>query len=106
MMAGSPSLFLSAEHVLVVAATVAGNLLLCRQARRNPGARWVPWFRRGLAAVLVGNAAWTHVHYAATGKWDATFALNCQLCDAAVAACVVALLRPSGTAFELAYFWG
>jgi hypothetical integral membrane protein (TIGR02206 family) len=28
------------------------------------------------------------------------------LCDAATAACVVALLRPRPAAFELAYFWG
>jgi hypothetical integral membrane protein (TIGR02206 family) len=106
MTSGPPTLFLSADHLTVVGITVTGNVLLCRRARRDPAAAWIPWFRRGLAALLLANAAWAHAWLAASGQWDARWALNCQLCDAALFACVVALLRPSAIAFELACFWG
>ena len=52
------------------------------------------------------NAVLTHVYLIRTGRWNASWSLNCQLCDAATAACVVAMLQPSALAFELAYFWG
>src|SRR6476646_2858647 len=103
---GSQSLFLTADHLAVVALTIALNVWVALCARRDPAAPWIRVFRRGLAAALVVNAILTHVWLLYAGTWDKTWALNFQLCDAATAACVIALLRPSPLAFELSYNWG
>src|SRR5947207_2462501 len=103
---GSRSLFLSADHLAVLAVTIALNLWVCIRASRHPEALWTARFRKGLAAVLLLNVVLTHVFLLATGQWDKTSSLNCQLCDAATAACIVALLSSSPLAFELSYFWG
>lgn len=103
---GSRSLFLSADHLVVVAVTIALNLWVCIRAWRRPEALWTARFRKGLAAVLLLNVIFTHVWLLASGRWDKTWSLNFQLCDAATAACIVALLSSSPLAFELAYFWG
>jgi hypothetical integral membrane protein (TIGR02206 family) len=99
-------LFLSTDHFVVVGATLVLNVWLCRGARGDPGAAWIPWFRRALALLLVANAVVTHVSLLRDGQWDEALHLNLHLCDAATAACVVALLYPGVAAFELAYFWG
>lgn len=103
---GSSSIFLSADHITVVALTIAGNAFLCLCARRDPGAWWIGRFRVLLAVVLFVNVAATHVYLLATGHWSTSGALNCQLCDAATAAAVFAMFKPTSLAFELTYFWG
>jgi hypothetical integral membrane protein (TIGR02206 family) len=103
---GSSSLFLSADHLAVVALTLVGTVVACLLARRDPKAAWVPWFLRALAAVQIVNAVATQVWLVRAGKWTAASSLPLQLCDAAIVASVVASLRPSPLAFELAYFWG
>jgi hypothetical integral membrane protein (TIGR02206 family) len=101
-----PSLFLSADHLAVVALTIVTLVVSCRAARRDPSAPWIPWFLRALAALQILNAVWTQIYFIRAGRWSLATTLPFQLCDAAIVATVVALLRPSPLAFELTYFWG
>lgn len=106
MPSGPPSLFLSADHFAVIALTLVSGVASCTLARRNPRARWIPWFMGFLAAAQLSNSLATQAWLAWTGRWTPGGSLPCQLCDAAIAASVVSMLRPSPLSFELTYFWG
>ena len=99
-------LIFGAEHLAALGAVFGLTLLLCRRARRDPRAPWIPRFMRAWALLLVLNQVVWHVRAAAVGTWTLDHYLPLQLCDAAVLASVLALLRPRPLAFELAYFWG
>jgi len=96
----------SPEHLAVIALTVAACLGLGLAVRRDPGARWVTWAMRGLAAALVLNEVAFHVVHQLEQGLSTRGDLPLHLTDAATIAAVVALWTRSAIAFELTYFWG
>jgi hypothetical integral membrane protein (TIGR02206 family) len=97
---------LSAQHLIVLAATAVAAVGLGAAVRRDPSAPWVPWACRGLALALVANEVGFHlVHHSREGL-SARGDLPLHLTDAATIAAVVALWRGLPLAVELTYFWG
>lgn len=87
-------------------ATVALNVLTGVGARRNPQATWIPVFMKGVALFLLAFVLGAHIWLLWNDQWDVAWALPCHLCDAAIAASIFAMFRPTPLAFELTYFWG
>jgi hypothetical integral membrane protein (TIGR02206 family) len=59
-----------------------------------------------LALVQLLNALAVQAYLIVSGRWEAEWALPCHLCDAAIAALVLAAFRPAPVWLELTYFWG
>jgi hypothetical integral membrane protein (TIGR02206 family) len=96
---------LSPEHLVVLAATIAGCVGLGLAARRDPDAAWITPVSRGLAVLLAANEVAFHVIHQLDQGLSARGDLPLHLTDAATIAAIVALWRPIPLAFELTYFW-
>lgn len=83
-----------------------GPVALWAAHRRRPHPKLERNFARGIAWMLIAIFIAERVQKYFEGQFDAAHALPMQLCDWALFAVVVALLRRWQTAFELAYFWG
>jgi hypothetical integral membrane protein (TIGR02206 family) len=93
-----------AQHLAVIALTVAVPLALAALARRR-GAGADRRIRAGFVALLIANQiAWYALFYA-RGWLGLGNVLQLNLCDWALAAVLVALVRGHQLAFELAYYW-
>lgn len=93
------------QHLIVMALTLAVPLVLAAAVRGTHNARLERLVPLSLAVVLIGTwIAWYVLfierRWATLGN---IFPMN--LCDWATIAVLVALVRPSLFAFELAYFW-
>ena len=98
--------FLSPEHLVVLAATVAACVGLGPGGASRPRAPAGSRRRRaGLAVLLVLNEVAFHVVHQVDEGLSARGDLPLHLTDAATIAAVIALWRPSPLAFELTYFW-
>jgi hypothetical integral membrane protein (TIGR02206 family) len=98
--------FLSAQHLIVLAVTLALCVGLGMAARRDPGARWITPFCRGLAILLISSEVAFHIVKALDGGLTARGDLPLHLTDAATVVAAIALWFPSAAlAFELTYFW-
>jgi hypothetical integral membrane protein (TIGR02206 family) len=95
----------SGEHLAVLLVTALACLGSGLAARRAPEATWVDLAGRGLAVVLVVNEIVFYVLLARDQGLSARTDLPLELTNAATVAAVIALWRPSPSAFELTYFW-
>ncbi|MEJ7796951.1 MAG: TIGR02206 family membrane protein [Solirubrobacteraceae bacterium] len=95
----------SPEHLVALAATALGALLLCAVARRL-GERPAAMLARALAILVLGGFVAEHATYLVRGTWSARVNLPLQLSDAVTLVTVVALWRPrTGLLTELVWFW-
>jgi len=93
------------QHLVVMALTLIVPLVLAAIVRGARGTRIERVVSLSLAVVLIGTWIAWYVLFIAR-HWitlDNVFPMN--LCDWATIAVLVALVRPSIFAFELAYFW-
>jgi hypothetical integral membrane protein (TIGR02206 family) len=74
--------------------------------RRNPDPRFERFFARCYAGLLIAVFLAGPLQRYLEGCLDMAHMLPMHLCDWALVAVVVALLRQSPVCFELAYFWG
>ena len=98
--------FLSAQHLIVLAVTLALCVGLGLAARRDPGARWITPLCRGLAVLLIASEVAFRIVNALDGGLTARGDLPLHLTDAATVVAAIALWFPGAAlAFELTYFW-
>ena len=98
--------FLSAQHLIVLAVTLALCVGLGLAARRDPGARWITPLCRGLAVLLVASEVAFRIVKSLDGGLTARGDLPLHLTDAATVVAAIALWFPGAAlAFELTYFW-
>lgn len=74
--------------------------------QRNPHPEFERFFARAYAGLLIAVLLAGPLQLCLEGYMDAAHLLPMQLCDWALIAVVLALLRRSAVCFELAYFWG
>jgi hypothetical integral membrane protein (TIGR02206 family) len=93
------------DHLVVLAGILAACAGMARWGRR-----WTPaqrtWVGRILAFVLLAYIGVAYVRKAVTSGVSWGDSLPLHLCDLMVVACLIALVRPSPLAAEIAYFWG
>ena len=94
-----------ADRLATLALIVLFGYLIARACRRWPD-RERRWLGRALAFTLVAYATVTYIKMGLAGELSVTYALPLELCHWVMIACVVALLRPSRYASEVAYYWG
>jgi len=94
-----------ADRLATLALIVLFGYLIARACRRWPD-RERRWVGRALAFTLVAYATVTYIKMGLAGELSVTYALPLELCHWVMIACVVALLRPSRYASEVAYYWG
>ncbi len=97
--------FLSAEHILPIAAMVIAAAVCIAIARRNARSRVLPYLRRALALLILGAWAGEYIYDAAIGIWSVKYDLPLQLTDAVSIVTVLALWTGRRRAVELAYLW-
>lgn len=94
--------FLSAEHLLPVAAMiVAAGVCVAAARRRAPGT--LMWLRRILALVILAAWAGEYVADVAMGTWSVTYTLPLQLTDLVSLTTAIALWTSWWRAVEVAY---
>jgi hypothetical integral membrane protein (TIGR02206 family) len=97
--------FVTAEHLVPLAALIVVAAALCGPARRWPGA-WRDVVARSLAVViLVALVSW-HPYLLLHGRWSPAIALPVQLCDVGGYVAAAALWWRKPVLVEVAYFWG
>lgn len=93
------------QHLIVMALTFAVPLLLAVIVRGTGNARLERLVPLSLALVLIGTWIAWYVLFIARGWVTLGNVFPMNLCDWATIAVLIALIRPSVFAFELAYFW-
>jgi hypothetical integral membrane protein (TIGR02206 family) len=101
----SESFFLSADHVVALAATAALCVALPVLARSRPGV-WTGRLSRALAVALLAWVVAYHLVVLLRGSYEADIDLPLHLTDAATLVAALALWSPRPLLFELTYFWG
>jgi hypothetical integral membrane protein (TIGR02206 family) len=95
----------SVEHVLTLVLLAAIGVGLALAGRRL-GASGRLRLGRALAFVLAGYVVAAYAQKWNAGELSWRYSLPLELCHFALLAALVALLRPSQLASEIAYFWG
>jgi hypothetical integral membrane protein (TIGR02206 family) len=93
------------DHVVTLVLIAALGFLIVRLCRHWPPRRR-NMLGRGLALALVAYTVVVYARLGIAGELSAAYALPLELCHWVMIACVVALLRPSRLASEVAYYWG
>ena len=93
------------QHLTVLLILLFLSCLVVYGARRS---RWLakPFLSWALALLLLAYAAAIYYQEAMQGGLHASYSLPMQFCDWVLIACLIALIRPSLLATEIAYFWG
>lgn len=93
------------QHLIVMALTFIVPITLAIAVRGTNNARLARIVPLSLAVLLIGTWIAWYVLFIARNwiTWGNVLPMN--LCDWATIAVIVALIRPSLTAYELAYFW-
>jgi hypothetical integral membrane protein (TIGR02206 family) len=99
----APFVLFGPSHIAAMLLTVAVAVALIALVRLWAEAR--DTIRWALAALLTGVWAWWYVLAWHRGWLTIGDSLPMNLCDWATVATIIALLRPSQQAYELAYFW-
>ncbi|MBN1569099.1 MAG: TIGR02206 family membrane protein [Acidobacteria bacterium] len=93
------------QHLVVLGIIAAVCTLLLRTAKDcDPVKR--RWLGRILGMLLLGYVTCIYVQqgFARMLSWE--YSLPLDLCNLVLAACIIALFRPSRFIYEIAYFWG
>jgi hypothetical integral membrane protein (TIGR02206 family) len=97
--------FLSAEHLLGVAAVIASTALLTVVARQRPGP-WITAVSRVLAVLIALTEPSYWVQQVMNHAWSARYDLPLQLSNASELVSAAALWWRTPFLVELTYFWG
>jgi hypothetical integral membrane protein (TIGR02206 family) len=93
------------QHLIVMALTFVVPIMLALLVRRTGNTKLERFVPLAFAGLLIGTWISWYVLFIARGwiTWGNVLPMN--LCDWATIAVLVALIRPSLLAYELAYFW-
>jgi hypothetical integral membrane protein (TIGR02206 family) len=94
----------SDQHIAALTVMVLTTAVSVWAARRHPG-RWIGWFSRGLALLILAAWAGEYVADVILGQWSVQYTLPFQLTDAVSLTAALALWTRRPLLVELVYFW-